>query len=140
MQVIEGLDEVLGASAPAAQLRDEDGIDLVGLSERHHLGALPAIILGAGGGLLEHADDLVAGALGEGAQIALLAVARLVVGADAAVDGNLSQLNPLRFRLLRSQQKRAFRCVGSVSNTLLSNKAQFTSYGGNLQPVLSAAG
>src|SRR5687767_7815495 len=28
MEVIEGLDEVLGASAPAAQLRDEDGVDL----------------------------------------------------------------------------------------------------------------
>ena len=30
MQIVERLDEVLRAAAPAAQLRDEDGVDLVG--------------------------------------------------------------------------------------------------------------
>ena len=37
----------------------------------------------------------MAGALGECAQISLLAIARLIVRGDAAVDCNLSQLNPL---------------------------------------------
>jgi hypothetical protein len=87
MEIIEGLHEILGAPAPAAQLRDEDGVDLAGLGERHHLGALRAIVIGAGRRLLEDANDLVAGALGEGTEVALLAVAGLVVGADAAVDG-----------------------------------------------------
>jgi hypothetical protein len=50
----------------------------------------------------------VAGSLGEGFEVAFLAVAGLVVGADAAVDGDWSQLNPLRFRLVRSQQMRAW--------------------------------
>jgi hypothetical protein len=34
------------------------------------------------------------GALGEGTQVAFLPFTGLIVGADPAVDGNLSQLNP----------------------------------------------
>jgi hypothetical protein len=62
----------------------------------HHLLALDAVVLGTRGGLLEDAGDVVAGAPGKRAQIAFLAFARLVIGADAAIDGDVSQLNPLR--------------------------------------------
>ena len=80
--------------APAAELRDKDGVDLAGLGECHHLVALRTVILGAGGCLPEDRDNLVVGALGEGTQVTLLAFTGLVVGADPAVDRNLSQLNP----------------------------------------------
>jgi len=39
-------------------------------------------------------DNTVAGALGEAPKVPFLALARLVVRADTAVDGDLSQLNP----------------------------------------------
>jgi hypothetical protein len=61
-------------------------VDLVRLGELHHLLALEAIILGARVGLLEDADDVVASALGEGAQVSFLAGARLIVGRNPAVD------------------------------------------------------
>src|SRR5215468_4150424 len=47
VEVIERLNEVLGAATPARQLGDEDGIDLACLRERHDLLALNAIVLGA---------------------------------------------------------------------------------------------
>ena len=40
----------------------EDGVDLSRLGESHHLLALDAVVLGAGCGLLEHGDDVVASA------------------------------------------------------------------------------
>jgi len=80
---------------PAGQLRDEDGVDLSRLGERHRLLTLNAVVLGAGRGLLEHGDDVVASAPGERPKIAFLALAGLIVGAHPAVDGNLSQLDPL---------------------------------------------
>jgi len=43
------------------------------LGERHDLFALNAVVFSPGSGLLEHADDAVAGAPGERAQIAFLA-------------------------------------------------------------------
>jgi hypothetical protein len=58
--------------------------------------ALGPIVLGAGGGFLPDADDLVAGLLGEGLQVPLLAGTGLVGGRYPAVErGGLSQLNPL---------------------------------------------
>ena len=111
MQRIEGLHQVLGAAAPAAQLRDQHRIDLPGLGKRHDLGALGAVVPGPRRGLLENADDVVLAALGVGPQITLLALAALVVGADAAVDGNLSHLNPLRSGLGEAQQIRGFRVL-----------------------------
>jgi hypothetical protein len=96
VEIVERLNEVLGRASPAAEFGDEDGgIDLARLRERHYLLALSTVVLGTRGGLLEDASDVVAGAPGEGAQVALLALAGLLVGPDPAVDGNLSQLNPL---------------------------------------------
>ena len=48
------------------------------------------------------------GAAGERAEIAFLALARLIVGADSAIDGDLSQLNPLGNRAVEVPQIRAF--------------------------------
>jgi len=90
VQIVERLDEVLGATAASAELGDQDGLDFVGGGQRHDFGALRA------GHLLEHRHDLVASALGERPQVPFLALARLFVGRDAAVDRRLlSQLNPL---------------------------------------------
>jgi hypothetical protein len=50
----------------------------------------------------------VAGALGKRPEIAFLAFAALIVGADPAVDGNLSQLNPLGNELRKVPQIRTF--------------------------------
>ena len=86
MEVVQRLHEVLGAAAPTRQLGDKDGIDLTRLGDSHHLLALGAIVPGARGGFLEDADDVVAGAPRERAQIAFLALAGLVVGADPAVE------------------------------------------------------
>jgi hypothetical protein len=49
-----------------------DGVDLACLDQYHDLLALRAVVLGAGRGLLEHADNAVAGAPGGRAKIALL--------------------------------------------------------------------
>jgi hypothetical protein len=46
VQVVERLDEVLRAAAPAAQLCDKDSVDLVGSGQRQNLGALGAGIVG----------------------------------------------------------------------------------------------
>ena len=75
VQVVEGLHQVLRAAAPAAQLRDQDRIDLPGLRERHDLVALGAVILGPRRGLLENADDPVPATLGKRPEITLLALA-----------------------------------------------------------------
>ena len=104
MKVIERLHEVLGASTPARQLGDEDGVDLSRLGQSHNLLALNAVVLGAGRGLLEHGDDAVASPPGERPEIAFLALAGLVVSADPAVDGDLSQLNPRENRPRSSQE------------------------------------
>ena len=64
-----------------------------GLGERHHLSPLDPIELRTRSGFLEHAHRLVAGTLGEGAQIALLALAGLIGRGHPAVDRSLlSQL------------------------------------------------
>ena len=84
---------------PAAQLRDEDGVDPAGSGQRQNLGAFGAPIVGTRCRLLEDGHDLVAGTFGERPQVPLLALARLIIGRDAAVDGHVSQLNPPRFRL-----------------------------------------
>jgi hypothetical protein len=47
VQVVERLDEVLRAAAPAAQLCDKDSVDLVGSGQRQNLGALGAGIVGS---------------------------------------------------------------------------------------------
>src|SRR5262249_55582767 len=60
----------------------------------HHLLALHAVILRAGDRLLEEANDPVPSALGERTKVPLLALARLIIGADAAVDGDLSLNRP----------------------------------------------
>ena len=72
---------------------DEDGLYLSRLRESHHLLAFNAIVLGARGGL--------ASAPGKCAEITFLALAGLVVGADPAVDGDLSQLNLLGNRAVQ---------------------------------------
>ena len=46
VQIVEGLDEVLRAAAPAAELGDQDSIDLVGPGQHQNLGALGAGIVG----------------------------------------------------------------------------------------------
>ena len=43
---------------------------------------------------MDMGDDVVLRSLGERTQIPFLPFAGLVVGADPAVDGNLSQMNP----------------------------------------------
>ena len=48
------------------------------------------------GRLPEHADHRVPGALGECSQIPFLALARLIVRADATINGNVSQLTLLQ--------------------------------------------
>jgi hypothetical protein len=106
MKIVEGLHEVLGAAAPTRQLGDKDGIDLTPLGESHHLLALGAIV--PRGGFLEDADDTVAGAPGQRAQVTLLALARLIVGADPAVDGDLSQLDPHDIRAAQVPDLLAF--------------------------------
>jgi hypothetical protein len=62
---------------PAAQLRDEDGVDPAGSGQRQNLGAFGAPIVGTRCRLLEDGHDLVAGTFGERPQVPLLALARL---------------------------------------------------------------
>jgi len=75
-------------------------------------------------GLLEHPDDLMAGAPGEGTEITFLARTRLIIGADPAVDGDLSQLNPLENRPAEVLQLRRFELRSSVSNRRLPPGSQ----------------
>src|SRR5262245_27946426 len=98
MQVVERLDEVLRAPPPAAELGDEDSVNLAGSGQSQDLGPFGPGIVSARGRLLENCHDLMARTLGEGAQIPFLALARLVVSRDPAIDGPLSQLNPSRIR------------------------------------------
>jgi hypothetical protein len=95
MQIIERLHQILSRTALAAQLRAEDGVDLTRLGEMHHLLSLNAVVERPAGRLFEHSNDVVAGAPGERAQVSFLALARLIVGANAAIDGDLSHLKPL---------------------------------------------
>jgi len=104
VEVVERLHEILGASSPTRQLGDEDGVDVACLGESHHLLALNAIVLGARGGLLEDTDDFEASAPGKCAEITFLALAGLVVGADPAVDGDLSQLIPSEMELRKRRK------------------------------------
>jgi hypothetical protein len=61
----------------------------------HDLFALLAIVAGAGGLFHVDADHLVSGTFGKGAQVPLLPLTRLVVGAHPAVKSNsLSHLIP----------------------------------------------
>jgi hypothetical protein len=80
--------------------------------------ANPMTLLGSTGsffstrsGVLEHAHPVVAGAPGQGAKIALLALARRIVGADPAVVGDLSQLNPLGIRTAQAAFLTAKQCI-----------------------------
>src|SRR5262249_11610268 len=96
VELVQRLEEVLGAPAPPAELGDEHGINLARLSHRHDLLALLAIVASPRGLFHKDADDLVAGALGEGPEVSLLPLTRLVVGQNSAVNGNpLSHLIPL---------------------------------------------
>jgi len=85
------------------------------LGKGHHLLALHADILRAGDRLLEEANDPVPSALGERTKVPLLALARLIIGADAAVDGDLSlnrpQKNDSRFDTANTGVPRA---LGSI--------------------------
>jgi hypothetical protein len=91
VQVIERLNKVLRAATPALQLRDEDGVDLSRLGEGHHLFALSAVVLGTGESLF--LNTAIRWPAGERPKIAFLGLARLVVGANAAV-WRVSQFNP----------------------------------------------
>src|SRR5262249_51972042 len=102
VEIIERLHEVLGASSPARQLGNEDGVDLSRLGEDHSLLTLKAVVLRPRGGLLEDGYYPVPAAFGERPQVPFLALARLVIGADAAVDRDVSQLNPLQSAPLRT--------------------------------------
>src|SRR5262249_47697359 len=114
----KGLHQVLRASAPPAQFRDEDGIDRMRLGKRHDLLALWASVIGPRGRFLEYGNDIVAGALGEGAQVSFLALTRLVVGAHAAVDCGLSQLNPLNILIRHLLKSGSFWVLKSVLEKL----------------------
>jgi hypothetical protein len=72
-------------------------------------------LLAPRGYLLEHGNDLVAGTPGERPRIPFLALARLVVGRDAAIDGHLSQLNPCTFKSENAIIYAANRSSASVS-------------------------
>ena len=81
----------------------QDSINLTCLRERHHLLSFNAVVARPADRLFEHRDDVVAGTPGKRAEIAFLVLAGLVVGADPAVDGDLSQLDMVRnsvYRLL----------------------------------------
>lgn len=91
------MEEVKSAASPAGKFGDQYGINFAPLSERHHLLSLSPIEFGARPDFLKDADDLIAGALRESGQIALLPSARLIGGRDTAIEsGTLSQLNSPR--------------------------------------------
>ncbi len=97
LQLFERGQQVRRAAAPARQLRHQHGVDLAPLREGQHLAALGPVQPHPRGGFLVDADHLVAGPFGKGGQVAFLAVAGLVSGRNAAVQGGaLSQLNPPR--------------------------------------------
>jgi hypothetical protein len=97
LELLQRVQEIENASAPARKLGDQHGIDFAPLSERDHLFPLGAIELRARAGFFEYAEHLVAGAGGEGGQIALLPGAGLIGGRYSAIKGGaLSQLNSLR--------------------------------------------
>src|SRR6476660_2032618 len=64
----------------------------------------------------------MARAPGIGAQIPFLALARLVIGRDAAVDRHLSHLIPLALGIAKPPISAGQITASSVSNILLSNK------------------
>jgi len=97
LKLLQRVDEVDGRASPPGELGHQDGVELSSLCEPHDSLPLDPVRLGPRGGLLEDPHDLVARALGEVAEIALLPVAVLVRGGDSAVDGGsrLSQLKSL---------------------------------------------
>ena len=46
MQIVERLDEILGAPTPSAELGDQNGVNLMGSGQRQDLGALGARVVG----------------------------------------------------------------------------------------------
>jgi hypothetical protein len=111
VKVVQGLHQVLRRAAPAAELCDQDRVDLARLRQRHDLLALGAVVFRTRGCLFEDRDDFVPCALGEGTQIAFLPLAGLVLGADPAVDGDLSQLNPPAICPVGARKYVANRCI-----------------------------
>jgi hypothetical protein len=74
------VEEVQHRATPASELSDEDDVYLAGLGKSQDLLTLSAVILGTGAGFFPNPDNLVAGLLGEGAQIPLLAGTGLIGG------------------------------------------------------------
>src|SRR5262249_6604650 len=133
-EVIERLNEVLGA----ATQRDSSVTRMASIS-RVCASAMTFLrstrsFLAPEAVSLNTADDVVAGAPGERAQIPLLALATLIVGSDPAVDGNLSQLNPLGNELRKSRKYACFALRNSVS---MSNKDKETGSGRTWVPMSS---
>jgi hypothetical protein len=65
------------------------------------------------------AHDAVAGAPGKRAEIAFLALTALIVGADPAIDGNLSQLNPLAIELRKCRKYARFHPPNSFYRAII---------------------
>src|SRR5262249_12281979 len=118
VQVVKGLHQVLVASTPSAQRRDGNGIDHAGLGKCHALLALRASVVGLFFFKQKTAYEMVAGSHGEGAQVSFLALTRLVVGAHAAVNRGLSQLNPLTNLICQPLKLRILLMLKSVSENL----------------------
>ena len=95
LQLLQRVQEVERAAAPARELGHQHGVDLPGLGKGHHLLPFGTIKLHARAGFLEDTDHLVADPIGERGQLMLLSGTGLVGGRDPAVDRHaLSQLNP----------------------------------------------
>lgn len=95
--ILKGMEQIEHQATPAGELGDENDIDLAGLGERQDLLAFDAVVLRAGAGFLPDSDDFVAGFLGEGLEVSLLAGTGLIGSGYPAMErGGLSQLNPRR--------------------------------------------
>src|SRR4051812_45403718 len=79
-QLLQRVQQVEGAAAPAGQLGHQHHIDLAPLRQGDDLAPLGAVDPRAGAGFPEHADHRVATARGKGRQVALLPLAGLVGG------------------------------------------------------------
>lgn len=121
--------------APTRELGHEDHIDLTDLSHGQDLLALGAVVLGAGGGFLRRAYNLLAGFSCEGLQVPLLARTGLISGRDTAIDGGgLSQLNPLDV----TGRKSAI-CAAFLRQSVSLNKLNFNRDTMPHREVLNAA-
>ena len=99
-QFFERRQQVRRATPPARQLRHQHRVDLAPLRQGQHLAALRPVKLHPGRGFLVGADHLVAGALCERGEVALLARAGLVRRGHPAVErGALWQRWPLLSQL-----------------------------------------